>query len=201
MESERRRSFVKRSVLEFIEREREFDWIYPSRICRWNEGELRRERGGEIKNNRSLVSLIYSRATLATMRKNAKRIYPGPSLNLLRAILHADFQGVLLSEPSLSLSKQKGKRKREWRKGEFHRASLKEDRRRVGRKEEKKKIGDLGSGYLNSSCFFRGVGADFPPSPKPKRTGSFLSRLLSSVSLRRKRRNSRQLTGSEHRFP
>lgn len=41
---------------------------------------------------------------------------------------------------------------------------------------------------------FRGVA-----SPKPKRTGSLLSR-RSSVSLRRKRRNSRQLTGSERRF-
>lgn len=47
MESERRRSFVKRSVLEFIEREREFDWIYPSRICRDGTRENYVEREGE----------------------------------------------------------------------------------------------------------------------------------------------------------
>lgn len=67
----------KRSVLEFIEREREFDWIYPSRLCRTRENYIERER--EIKNNRSLVSLIYSSNDEKEKKKEefAKRIYPG----------------------------------------------------------------------------------------------------------------------------
>lgn len=139
MESERRRSFVKRSVLEFIEREREFDWIYPSRICRWNEGELRRERGGEIKSNRSLVSLIYSRATLATMRKNAKRIYSGSSLNLLHAILHADFQGVLLSKAEPFSFEAKGKTKKRMAKRRISSCQPERRSEESGKKRREKK--------------------------------------------------------------
>lgn len=44
-----------------------------------NEGELNIEREREIKNNRSLVSLIYSSNDEKEKKKEefAKRIYPG----------------------------------------------------------------------------------------------------------------------------